>query len=83
MRFELISTLAQAVAAGMGVALMPAFLIRPELDAGEIVPLGDEAPSGYGYSFVEPQPLPGQAAKKAVGQFRDWLVTEMDRETVV
>ncbi|WP_323036945.1 LysR substrate-binding domain-containing protein [Pararhodobacter sp.] len=35
MRFEHVSTLAQAAAAGMGAALMPAFLIRPELEAGE------------------------------------------------
>ncbi|GAB4267870.1 MAG: LysR family transcriptional regulator [Pararhodobacter sp.] len=83
MRFELVSTLAQAAAAGMGVALMPAFLIRPELDAGQITALGEEVASGYGYYFVEPELPAGQAPKRAVGQFRDWLVTEMDRETVV
>jgi len=83
MRFELVSTLAQAAAAGMGVALMPAFLIRPEIESGALVPLGGEVASGYGYYFAEPDPAPGHPAKAAVAQFRDWLVTETDRETVV
>lgn len=83
MRFELVSTLAQAVAAGIGVALMPAMLIRPELEAGTLVPVGDEVLSGYGYYFAEPLPTPAQPTKPAVAQFRDWLVTETDRETVV
>ena len=83
MRFEQVSTLAQAAVAGMGVALLPAFLIRPELDAGALVPLGDELPSGAGYYLVEPEPGPGARPKPAVAQFRDWLVTEVARETVV
>lgn len=80
MRVEMVSTLAQAVAAGMGVALMPAFLIRPELDAGALVALGDEVASGYGYYFAEPV---GGRGKREVAMFRDWVVTETDRETVV
>ena len=80
MRVEQVSTLAQAVAAGMGVALMPAFLIRPELDSGALVALGDEVPSGYGYSFAEPE---GGRVKREVALFRDWIVTEIDRETLV
>ncbi|MCC0078932.1 MAG: LysR family transcriptional regulator [Rhodobacter sp.] len=79
MRFEQISTLAQAAAAGMGVALMPAFLIRPELEAGALVPLSGEVASGYGYYFVEPE----GRVKPAVAQFRDWIVTETDRDVVV
>lgn len=83
MRFEQVATLAQAAAAGMGVALLPAFLIRPELDKGELVPLGEEVPSGAGYYFVEPQQGAGARPKRAVAQFRDWLVTEVARDTVV
>jgi len=83
MRLEQVATLAQAAAAGMGVALMPAFLIRPELDSGALVPLGPEFPSGFGYSFAEPEPAPGRRPKPAVPHLRDWLVTETDRETVV
>lgn len=83
MRFEQFATLAQAAAAGVGMALMPAFLIRPELDAGALVILGDEEPSGFGYHFIEPEPAPGARPKPAVARFRDWLLTEIARDTVV
>lgn len=83
MRFEQFATLAQAAAAGMGLALMPAFLIRPELDSGALTVLGEEVPSGFGYYFVEPEPAPGHPTKRAVTQFRDWLLTEIARDTVV
>jgi len=83
MQFEQVATLAQAAAAGMGVALLPAFLIRPELDAGALVPLGEEVPSGAGYYLVEPEPGPGGRPKPSVLQFRDWLLTEVARDTVV
>lgn len=83
MRFEQVATLAQAAAAGMGVALLPTFLIRPELDTGALVALGDEVPSGSGYYLVEPEPAPGLRPKPSVARFRDWLVTEVARDTVV
>ncbi|PWE30131.1 LysR family transcriptional regulator [Pararhodobacter marinus] len=79
MRLEQVATLAQAAAAGMGVALMPAFLIRPELDSGALVPLGPETSTGFGYWFVEPDAAP----KPATARFKDWLLTETDRDTVV
>ncbi|MBN8293863.1 LysR family transcriptional regulator [Rhodobacter sp. NTK016B] len=79
MRLEQVATLAQAAAAGMGVALMPAFLIRPELDSGALVPLGPETSTGFGYWFVEPDATP----KPATAHFKDWLLTETDRDTVV
>lgn len=83
MRFEQFATLAQAAAAGMGLALMPGFLIRPELESGALVALDDEVPSGSGYYFVEPEPAPGARPKRAVALFRDWLLTELARDTVV
>lgn len=83
MRFEQVATLAQAAAAGMGLALMPPFLIRPELDSGALEILGEEVSSGFGYYFVEPETAPGQAPKRAVAQFRDWLLTEIARDIVV
>ena len=83
MRFEQFATLAQAAAGGLGLALMPAFLIRPELDAGALVTLDEERPSGSGYWFVEPEPIAGEPAKRPVEQFRDWLLTEIARDTVV
>ena len=83
MRFEQFATLAQAAAAGMGLALMPAFLIRPELESGALVALDEERASGSGYYFVEPEPAPGAQPKRAVALFRDWLLTELARDTVV
>jgi LysR family transcriptional regulator, glycine cleavage system transcriptional activator len=83
MRFEQVATLAQAAAAGMGVALLPAFLIRPELASGALVPLGDEVPSGAGYYLVAPEPGPRGREKPTVARFRDWLLTEVARDTVV
>ena len=83
MRFEQFATLAQAAAGGLGLALMPAFLIRPELDSGALVPLDEERPSGSGYWFVEPEPITGAPEKRPVAQFRDWLLTEIARDTVV
>jgi len=83
MQFEQVSTLAQAAAAGMGVALMPEILIRPELEAGDLVPVGPQVASGYGYYFAQPEAEAGEPEKASVRQFRDWLVTETDRETLV
>jgi LysR family glycine cleavage system transcriptional activator len=76
MVFEHISTLAQACAAGLGVALMPAFLIRPELDSGALVALAPERANGNGYYFVQPET---RNPKRATTQFRDWLLTEVAR----
>lgn len=83
MRFEQFATLAQAAAGGLGLALMPAFLIRPELESGALVALDEERASGSGYYFVEPEPAPGAQPKRAVALFRDWLLTELARDTVV
>jgi LysR family transcriptional regulator, glycine cleavage system transcriptional activator len=83
MRFEQFATLAQAAAGGLGLALMPAFLIVPELESGALVALDEDRPSGSGYWFVEPEPIPGEPVKRPVAQFRDWLLTEVARDTVV
>lgn len=80
MRFEQFATLAQAAAAGLGAALMPAFLIQPELDNGTLVTVGPEHDSGAGYWFIEPDT---PTRKPAVQRLRDWLLTEIARDTVV
>lgn len=79
MRFEQVATLAQATVAGMGVALLPAFLIRPELDSGALAAMGPGCSTGFGYYFAEPK----GGTKKTVAQLRDWLVTETDRDVLV
>jgi LysR family glycine cleavage system transcriptional activator len=76
--FEQVATLAQAAAAGLGVALLPAFLIAPELQSGALVPAGPDAPSGTGYYFAENPDTPAPTAL-----FRDWLVTQIARDTLV
>ena len=76
--FEQVATLAQAAAAGLGMALLPGFLVAPELQSGALVPAGPEAPSGAGYYYAE---NPESAAPTAL--FRDWLVTQIARDTLV
>jgi LysR family transcriptional regulator, glycine cleavage system transcriptional activator len=76
--FEQVATLAQAAAAGLGVALLPTFLVGPELQSGTLVPAGPEAPSGAGYYYAENPDSPAPTAL-----FRDWLVTQIARDTLV
>ncbi|MDO7833551.1 LysR substrate-binding domain-containing protein [Sphingobium sp. HBC34] len=65
--------LAQAVAAGAGVALIPSFLIRPELEAGTLViPFARPLSTDQAYYLVyPPDTLAGPLA-----QFRDWMVEQ-------
>lgn len=72
-RYELFSMLAQAAMHEMGVALIPPFLIRRELDEGRLVialdtPLAD---NGRGYFLIVPQ---RKVESAALAAFRDWLV---------
>lgn len=75
MVFEHLAALAQACAAGLGVALLPPFLFRDEIARGDLRPLAPEWPTGGGYWLITPnRPNPTVAA------LRDWLVTETTRE---
>lgn len=78
MRFEQFSNVSQACIAGLGVALMPLFLIRSEIDSGQLVvayPHTVKSPSSY--YFVTPK---ARANTPAVNAFRDWLLGEVNRE---
>jgi DNA-binding transcriptional LysR family regulator len=74
-QFELTSHLIQAVASGMGVGLLPHFLVQDELDNGTLevafdVPLA----SGYSYYlFVRPE----QLMLPSVATFSDWLTGQV------
>lgn len=74
-QFELTSHLIQAVASGMGVGLLPHFLVQDELDNGTLevafdVPLA----SGYSYYlFVRPE----QLQLPSVATFSDWLTGQV------
>lgn len=72
-RYELFSILAQAAMHGMGVALIPPFLIQRELDAGLLVPAHPAAllSSDKAYRLMIPERKVESAALRA---FRDWLL---------
>ncbi len=73
-RYELFSMLSQAAIHGMGIALIPPFLIEDELKAGIlIIPVQHPFISGNAYHLLYPQ---GKSESAALTQFRLWLVAE-------
>lgn len=76
MRFEQFSNVAQACNAGLGIALMPLFLIDVELRSGQLVQALDhqsKSPSSY-YAVA---PL-SRANHTPVVQFKRWLLQEVE-----
>jgi len=81
MIFEQFSIVAQAAVAGLGAALLPRFLIRGELDRGELVALSDRALiSETGYYLVTPEAKTDYAPVVAL---REWLLRTIEREKTV
>ena len=77
MVFEEIAAVAQATAAGLGVSLLPRFLIESELDRGELaVVLDQPLESSFGYYLVTPRDKTGYAPVVA---FREWLLKAVRR----
>lgn len=77
MRFEQFGSVAQACIAGLGLALMPLFLIDSELVSGQLVeafPHQVKSPSAY-YAVA---PL-SKADFRPVAAFRAWLLEEIGR----
>lgn len=75
--FEHFLMLAQAAAAGAGLALIPRFLIEPELADGTLViPLQITLRTEEAYYLVLPndRPVPTRLA-----QFRSWIIAEASR----
>ena len=73
-RLELFSMLAQAAMCGMGVALIPPFLIRNELESGRLInPCAHSFDSDNAYYLVIPERKAESATLQA---FRDWVVGE-------
>ncbi len=75
MYFEQFITAAQAAVAGLGTALIPMFLLKGELERGELVKVFDlPYRSPLGYYLVRPRGRPeiGPAAA-----FREWLLLEV------
>jgi len=70
--FEHFLMLAQAVVAGAGVALIPSFLIRPELEAGSLlIPFDRPLSSEQAYYLVYPTGLGGHPG---LARFRAWML---------
>jgi len=66
--------LAQAAAAGAGAALVPSFLIGPELASGALVsPIDLPLPSTRAYYLVYP---PARKESAAFRELRDWMLAE-------
>ena len=69
--FEHFLMLAQASACGAGVALIPSFLIQPELEAGTlVVPFARPLSTDQAYYLVYPQ----NSLDGLLRAFRDWMV---------
>lgn len=73
-RFEHFMMLAQAAAAGAGVALVPRFLVEPELSEGTLVcPFDVALQSRHAYYLVYPY---GRLNQPSFTMFREWLLDE-------
>jgi DNA-binding transcriptional LysR family regulator len=76
MAFEQFSIIAQAAVAGLGVALLPKFLIRSEMDRKELVViLNMPTKSEDGYYLVTPADKSEHAPVTAL---REWLLNVVD-----
>ncbi|MFB6453417.1 LysR family transcriptional regulator [Bradyrhizobium tunisiense] len=74
MYFDQFATVAQAAMVGVGVALLPTFLIQDELASGKLVRALDlPIESAERYYLVWP---PERATHPPLVAFRDWLVAE-------
>lgn len=70
-RFEQFAMIAQAAVSGLGVALLPRFLMKDELAAGTLVELSGQAlRSTDAYYLVYPE---SRAETPVVRAFREWL----------
>jgi LysR family transcriptional regulator, glycine cleavage system transcriptional activator len=73
-KFEHFMMLAQAAAAGAGVALVPRFLVEPELGEGSLVcPFEITLQGRHAYHLVYPY---DRLRQPSFARFRDWLLDE-------
>jgi len=77
MFFEQFSTLSQACVAGIGVALMPEFLIEPELEQQDLVQIGASVLNDSAYYVAQPTQ---HDANKAADLFKSWLLAEAGKK---
>jgi DNA-binding transcriptional LysR family regulator len=73
-QFELTSHLIQAAIAGIGVGLVPRFLVEDELGSGAlIVPVDAPLATGLGYYLFVP---PHKALPPSLASLKDWLLAQ-------
>lgn len=76
MIFEQFSLVTQACMAGVGMALMPEFLIEPELRNGSLISIGDSVKNQGAYYFVQPKDgLPNSV----ISDFKNWILTQVEQ----
>ncbi len=76
MLFDQFATMQQAAVHGLGLALLPTFLIEKELRDGLLVPaFGPPVPAIGSYYLVWPE---GRPPRAPLVSFRDWLVRTQD-----
>jgi DNA-binding transcriptional LysR family regulator len=74
-RLELFSMLAKAAIHGMGVSLIPKFLVESELETGQLVQVVDhDYLSDRSYYLIYPQRKGGD--RQALAAFREWIEVE-------
>jgi DNA-binding transcriptional LysR family regulator len=74
MLFDQFATMQQAAVHGLGVALLPTFLIADDLAAGRLIPAwGGPVRAAGGYWLVWPRAVPPRPAMRA---FRDWIAAQ-------
>jgi len=75
MQFDQFATMAQAAIHGLGVALLPVFLIEADLAAGRLIPVhGDPMPSQGSYHLVWPQ---DRAPRPPLTAFTTWIAQQL------
>ncbi|SPF81271.1 LysR substrate-binding domain-containing protein [Pseudoprimorskyibacter insulae] len=76
--FDQFTAILQAARYGLGVALLPTYLIAEDVAAGHLIPISDAAPLSLGaYHLVWPQ---SRAPSPALLSFRDWMATQAEDE---
>lgn len=75
MLFDHFATMTQAAVHGLGLALLPRFLIRRELEQGRLAPaFGGPVRAIGSYYLVWPE---GRTARPPLASFRDWIAGEI------
>ena len=79
-RFDQFSMIIAAAIGGMGVALLPTYLIEEELQAGKLAAVFDVALSTENaYYLVTPE---GRRGNEAASAFRQWLIADLAGQVV-